>query len=120
MRVHVNLPDDLVRDVDELAGRGKRSEYIADLLTEALKRERRVRLFEEGAGILTDENYPHFSTPEKIAAWFKGLRETPSIRRDPIAEVLAGFERGDELAQGKGTGAKPGRAPRAKPLRNRT
>jgi hypothetical protein len=119
MRVHLNLPDDLVRDIDLLAGQGNRSEYIAELIRSQIRARKIQWAIEKGAGILSDEDYPHFSTPEKIAAWFKELRETPSIRRDPIDEVLAGFKRGDELAQGKGTRSKPGKAPRSKTVRNR-
>jgi hypothetical protein len=119
MRVHVNLPDELVRGIDEVAGKGKRTEYIADVVAKAVKRDRRIRLIEEGAGILSDKDYPHFSTPEKIAAWLKEMRETPSIRRDPIDEVLAGRERRDELAQGQGTRPWPRATSRGKPVRSR-
>jgi hypothetical protein len=118
MRVHVNLPDELVREVDVIAGKGKRTEYIAEAVAAAAKRDRRIRLFHEGAGILSDEDYPHFSTPEKIAAWFKELRETPSFRKDPIDEVLAGFKRRNELAKGKRASAQPRRTSARKSVRS--
>jgi len=110
MRVHITLADELVREIDEIAGKGKRSEYIAEAVSAAVRRDKRVRIAREGAGILSDEDYPHFSTEEKIAAWFKELRETPSIRRDPIDEVPPGRERRDGLAKGKGPRGKGGRS----------
>jgi Arc/MetJ-type ribon-helix-helix transcriptional regulator len=120
VRIHINLPEDLVRDIDLLAGKGNRSDYIAELIRSEIRARKVQWAIEKGAGILSDEDYPHFSTPEKIAAWFKELRETPSLRKDPIDEVLAGLERGDELAQGKRARAKPGKAPRSKAVRSRT
>jgi hypothetical protein len=57
------------------------------------------KAIEEGAGILDPKEHPHWSTPEKIDQWVRELRETPSSRRDPVDEILAGFERGDVLAK---------------------
>jgi hypothetical protein len=107
MRIHINIPDELVNGVDELAGPGKRSEYITAAVQKAVRKDRLVRAIEKGAGMLSDEDYPHWSTPEKVAEWLRDLRNTPSIRRDPVDEVLAGRERADRLAEGKGTGRRP-------------
>jgi predicted transcriptional regulator len=99
MRVHITLADDLVREIDEIAGKGKRSEYIAEAVSTAVRRARQRRAIEEGAGMLSDEDYPYWSTPEKIADWLRDLRETPSIRRDPFDRVSSGHERSDRVAE---------------------
>ena len=114
-RVHVVIPDEILKDVDALAGKGKRSEYIAEAARIVARRDRLVKAIEEGAGILSDEKYPYWSTPEKVARWLRDLRDTPSIRRDPLAEVLAGRQRGDRLAKREGTGARARKASRPKP-----
>ena len=100
MRIHLNLPEDLVDQIDELAGKGKRSEYIAEAVAERARRDRLVKVIEEGAGALKDMDIPHWETPEKTDAWLRELRDTPSIREDPIERVLAGRKRADRLAKG--------------------
>ena len=100
MRIHLNLPDELVRDIDEIAGKGKRSEYIADLVSSEVRGRKLEAVIARGAGVLKDEDYPHWSTPEKVAEWLRDLRETPSIRRDPIEGIPLGLERLDRVAEG--------------------
>jgi hypothetical protein len=99
MRIHINLDEELVREIDEVAGKGNRSEYIASAAANAVKRDRRVRLINEGAGILSERDYPYWSTPEKVNEWLRDLRETPSIREDPIDRIPLGRERVDRVAE---------------------
>jgi Arc/MetJ-type ribon-helix-helix transcriptional regulator len=84
MRTHVVLPDKLIEDVDKLVGKRNRSRFISEVVEERLRRERLRRAIEKGAGILSDEDYPEWSTPEKIAEWLRDLRETPSIRGEDL------------------------------------
>ncbi len=114
-RIHVVLPDDLLKEIDELVGQHRRSRFIAEAARIVARRDRLVKAIEEGAGILSDEKYPYWSTPEKVARWLRDLRDTPSIRRDPLAEVLAGRQRGDRLAKREGTGSRARKASRPKP-----
>jgi len=80
MRTHVVLPNKVVEDIDELVGKRNRSRFLTEAATERLRRERLLRAIKEGAGSLSDEDYPEWDTPEKIAEWLRRLRETPSIR----------------------------------------
>jgi len=80
MRTHVVLPDELVDEIDEMVGKRNRSRFLTEAATEILRRERLRRAIRDGAGILSDEDYPEWSTPEKVADWLRELRETPSIR----------------------------------------
>lgn len=100
MRIHINLSEDLVREIDEIAGKGNRSEYIANAAKEMARRERLLKTIREGAGILSADDYPHWATPEKVNAWLKDLRETPSLREDPIDRVSPGRERSHMVAEG--------------------
>ena len=93
MRAHISLPDDIVRDVDKLVGKRKRSQFIAEATEEKLKRERLVKAIREGAGILDPKKYPYWSTPEKVAQWVLDLRRTPSIRERPAGQVPARHKR---------------------------
>jgi metal-responsive CopG/Arc/MetJ family transcriptional regulator len=84
MRTHVVLPDKLIEDVDKLVGKRNRSRFISEVVEERLRREGLRRAIEKGAGILSDEDYPEWSTTEKIAEWLRDLRETPSIRGEKL------------------------------------
>ena len=84
MRTHVVLPDEIIKEIDERVGRRNRSRYIAEVLAERIRRERLVETIRRGAGVLRDEDYPEWSTPEKVAEWVRRLRETPSIRGENL------------------------------------
>jgi len=84
MRTHVVLPDELVEGVDDLVGKRNRSRFIAAATEKELRRERLREAIRKGAGILSDEDYPEWSTPEKTAEWLRKLRETPSIRGENL------------------------------------
>jgi Arc/MetJ-type ribon-helix-helix transcriptional regulator len=100
VRTHVSLPDDLVKDIDELVGKRKRSEFIADALEKSVRSEKMLRVIKEGAGILSDEDYPYWSTPEKVAQWLRDLRDTPSIRELPDVRTPPRRKRTNILAKG--------------------
>ena len=74
VRTHVVLPDDLVEEIDRIAGKRKRSEYIAEAIREKLNYDKLGKALEESAGILDPADYPEWSTPEKVSAWVRDLR----------------------------------------------
>ena len=45
MRVHINLDEDLVRTIDELAGERGRSAFIRDAVAQEAERQRKLRSF---------------------------------------------------------------------------
>lgn len=106
IRIHLTLPEDTVRKIDELVGPRQRSRYIADAAKEMARRDLLLKAIEEGAGILDPKDYPHWSTSEKVTQWVRDLRDTPSIRRDPIERVLTGLKRTDQLAKRKVGGSR--------------
>ena len=50
-RTNLTLPEDLLRDVDAVAGPRGRSRYVAEAVRQRLKRDRLRRAVEESAGI---------------------------------------------------------------------
>jgi metal-responsive CopG/Arc/MetJ family transcriptional regulator len=66
MRIHINLDDELVRELDEVAGARGRSRLIRDAVQQEVARRRRIRALEEAAGSIPDFA-PH-RTPERISA----------------------------------------------------
>ena len=82
MRTHVILPEDLVKSVDALAGKGKRSQFIEEAVREKLRIDALHAALEATAGALSAKDHPHWDTPEKVAAWVRESRQQDDKRID--------------------------------------
>lgn len=51
MRTHITLPDELIKAVDRLVGKRKRSAFFAEAARERLRREELLRTLKESAGV---------------------------------------------------------------------
>lgn len=80
MRTHVVLPEELVRAIDALVGKGKRSRFIEEAVRERLRREATVCALEETAGVLSVEAHPEWATREDVAAWVRESRKLDDTR----------------------------------------
>jgi metal-responsive CopG/Arc/MetJ family transcriptional regulator len=74
MRIHVVIPDDIIRRIDALVGPRNRSRYIADAVLEKLKRDELLQAAEQMAGSLADADIPGWETSEAAARWVHDLR----------------------------------------------
>ena len=74
VRVHVTLPEDIVKAVDRLVGQGGRSQFIASVVELELRRRRLSVALEELDGALADVDIPGWETRESAAAWVRALR----------------------------------------------
>ena len=59
MRVHIDLDDALVAEVDEIAGHRQRSAFVRA----AIEQRRRWRLIEEAAGSIADTGHAWAADP---------------------------------------------------------
>jgi len=84
MRAHIVLPDDLVEEVDRLVGKRKRSAFFVEAARERLRREKLLLAMKEAAGALKTEDYPHWATPEKVAAWVRKVRRQSNRRLEKL------------------------------------
>ena len=82
MRTHVILPEDLVKSVDALAGKGKRSQYIEEAIREKLRIDTLRAALEATAGAFSAKDHPHWDTPEKVAEWVRESRRQDDKRID--------------------------------------
>jgi metal-responsive CopG/Arc/MetJ family transcriptional regulator len=80
MRAHVFLPDELLEQVDKVAGKRKRSRFVEEAIREKLSRDALGKALEESAGVLKSYDYPDWETPEKTSAWVRSLRELDNER----------------------------------------
>jgi len=74
MRTHVVLPEDLVKEIDRVAGRRKRSQFIEEAVSEKLQRESLWQAMQDFKGSLIEDGPPWWSTQEKRDAWFEATR----------------------------------------------
>jgi metal-responsive CopG/Arc/MetJ family transcriptional regulator len=77
MRVHVNLDDELVRELDERAGKRGRSGYIAATLQRALEDERRWDQIASAAGSLEPVGH---EWDDDAAGWVASQRRSDDRR----------------------------------------
>lgn len=63
MRMHIELDDDLVRRVDELAGQRGRSAFVRSAIETAVARELRRSRLAAAAGAIRDEGHEWDADP---------------------------------------------------------
>lgn len=80
MRTHLVLSEEIVREIDALVGKRRRSRFVEEAAREKLKRERLLKTLRETAGVLSAEDHPEWATREGVVAWVRRLREQ---ERDP-------------------------------------
>lgn len=78
MRTNVILPDDLVLEIDKVAGARGRSRFLEKAARLRLEEEKLERAFAEARGILKDD--PRFSTRAKIRKYIRDFRKKNSVR----------------------------------------
>ena len=72
--VNLSLPEELVAELDKVAGPRKRSAFAEEALRRAIKREQLRVAIERTAGSLPMEHYPHWRTSEDVVAWVREMR----------------------------------------------
>jgi metal-responsive CopG/Arc/MetJ family transcriptional regulator len=73
IRTNVTLPEDLLEQVDELAGVRGRSRYIVAALTDAVRRDRQRRAFAAAAGAMVGKAGQ--MSPEEVLTFVNRLRD---------------------------------------------
>src|SRR5262249_38580655 len=71
-RAHVLLPQDLVREIDEIVGPRGRSAFLVETAREAIRRKNLLRFLEDSTPAWKDEDHPELS--RGAAAWVHKLR----------------------------------------------
>lgn len=80
VRTHVVLPAELVRRIDQLVGKRKRSAFIEDAVEGRVNRERLRKALEKTAGALKGKLPPEWETPEKAHDWVRKIRAASDER----------------------------------------
>jgi Arc/MetJ family transcription regulator len=77
MRVHIQLEDELVAELDERVGPRRRSAFVAMLIRRALDDEKRWDDIESALAGLSDEEHPWDGDPK---AWVRSQRRSDARR----------------------------------------
>jgi metal-responsive CopG/Arc/MetJ family transcriptional regulator len=75
-RTNLTLPEELMREVDQLAGPRGRSRYVAEAVAQRVKRDRLGRAIQDTAGIL--KGTPHQVSRREVSRWIEELRSEQS------------------------------------------
>ncbi len=84
-RVHIILPGDILEEVDRIAGKRKRSFFIAEATREKLERERFLLALDETKGTWSDKNHPDLRTPKDVDKYVREKRQSYQKRITRIA-----------------------------------
>jgi metal-responsive CopG/Arc/MetJ family transcriptional regulator len=77
MRMHIELDDELIAQVDALSGPRGRSAFVRTAVERAVQQERRWSALESAGGVIADHGHDWDDDP---AAWVRGQRR-PDPRR---------------------------------------
>jgi metal-responsive CopG/Arc/MetJ family transcriptional regulator len=75
-KAHLVLPRDILEEVDQIAGKRKRSLFIAEATREKLRRERFLKTLEETQGAWSDKNHPELKTARDMEQFVSDKRQS--------------------------------------------
>jgi hypothetical protein len=79
LRTHINLPEELARELDELVGPRGRSAFLVETAAREIKRRRLLAFLESDEPAWRDENHTELAEMG-TAEWVRSLRGEPSAR----------------------------------------
>lgn len=71
-RTNLTLPEELLAEIDELAGPRGRSRYVAEAVAQRVKRDKLGKAIRETAGIMVGS--PGWMSPDDVVRWVDFLR----------------------------------------------
>ena len=81
-RAHVVLPQDVVKEIDKIAGARGRSAFLTDLARREIKRQRMLALLKSDKQIWKDKDHPELCGG--AVEWVRKLRAESEARFDRI------------------------------------
>ena len=74
VKAHLVFPQELLAEVDKIAGKRKRSLFIVEATLEKLQRERFLRVLEKTKGSWTDKAHPELASPRDVDLFVREKR----------------------------------------------
>jgi hypothetical protein len=77
-RTHLFIPEELLAEMDKIAGRGKRNYFVVEILEPEIKRRRLLQILDDAVGCWKDEDHPELN--EGSYAWVRTMRDGDDMR----------------------------------------
>jgi hypothetical protein len=88
MRAHIVLPEELVAEIDRLAGPRGRSRFIEEAVRAKVQHEKQRLALDMVLSMPPSDakKYPYWRTPEDVSRWVHKMREEGDRLRDPWSD----------------------------------
>jgi hypothetical protein len=86
-RAHVLLPEDLVREIDAIAGRRGRSAFLVKTAEDAVRRTKLLQILDSDKPIWKDEDHPELA--KGSANWVRNFYASSSTRLSRAQVVIS-------------------------------
>lgn len=77
-RTHFFIPEELLAEMDKVAGKGKRNNLVVQILDHEIKRRRLLQILDDAAGCWKDEDHPELK--DGAYAWVRQMRQADDKR----------------------------------------
>ena len=81
-RIHVLLDDEVLQAIDDKVGQRGRSRFLEEAAREKLQRIELEDAIRNGAGLLKDDDYPHWRDTASVQEWVHASRRGTLIAED--------------------------------------
>lgn len=75
IKTHIAIPEDILAEVDQVAGKRQRSHFIAEATREKLERARFLKVLETTGGSWSDKMHPELRTPRSVESYVREKRQ---------------------------------------------
>jgi len=85
IKTHLAIPEDILSEVDQVAGKRRRSLFIAEATREKLERARFLKVLEATGGAWSDKKHPELKTAKDVETYVREKRQQYRKRRKRTA-----------------------------------
>jgi metal-responsive CopG/Arc/MetJ family transcriptional regulator len=78
----IAIPPNIAATIDRIAGPGRRSEFVVELLERELQRREQLEAIDASAGIWREQDHPELA--EGIENWVRNMRAEWEVRLDGL------------------------------------
>lgn len=75
-KAHIIMNNDILNEIDRVAGKRRRSFFIEEATREKLEKEKFLKVLEETKGAWSDKRHPELKTSKDMEQYIKEKRQT--------------------------------------------
>jgi metal-responsive CopG/Arc/MetJ family transcriptional regulator len=85
-KAHIVLAPEILEEVDQVAGKRRRSCFIEEATREKLEREKFLKVLDETKGAWKDKNHPHLTRAKDVEQYVREKRQSYKKR---VSDILS-------------------------------